>query len=346
MANDGSEPRCLSKRRGAHTGALIGVAISAVLLFFLFRGIDWAALGQALKQVNYLHMVTFTLSYVLVTWARAFRWKLLLPEESAPDSTTLAAATWIGSLATFTLPLRAGEFVRPWALTRWSQVPFSTGFATIITERVFDVLTLLALLGFSLARVPELPQLALVGAQALGVLALGISALMVVAYLRSALMIRIVYRIVSALIDNKALLERLMRMFEQFLSGIKAIRSLKELFLIILWSFVLWLNMAAYFQVGLWAMGIYPSMIVGLLVTVMVALAVAAPSAPGFLGTFQVGCVAALTTVFGYTRETAVAYSIVVHASQMFIIVFGGLVILYLKGLGFSELRRSMPEDG
>ncbi|MGA1531013.1 MAG: hypothetical protein ACO398_09770, partial [Kiritimatiellia bacterium] len=96
-----------------------------------------------------------------------------------------------------------------------------------------------------------------------------------------------------------------------------------------------------WYQVLLWGFGIYPSWWVGMMLNVMIALAVAAPSAPGFVGTFQVGCIVALSTIYGYSKEFAMAYSMIAHVFQMALIVVAGIVVLQLRGMKFSQLRKT-----
>jgi hypothetical protein len=103
----------------------------------------------------------------------------------------------------------------------------------------------------------------------------------------------------------------------------------------------MWFLVAFWFQGLLWAFGVYPSLWVGMMLNVMVALAVAAPSAPGFLGTFQVGCILALSTVYGFSKEFAMAYSVIGHLLQMVFNVAAGLFVLHRRGLTFSQLRSS-----
>ena len=59
------------------------------------------------------------------------------------------------------------------------------------------------------------------------------------------------------------------------------------------------------YQVALWMFGEFPSFWVGTMINVMLALAVAAPSAPGFIGTYQFGCVVALTYIYGVGLPTS-----------------------------------------
>ena len=127
----------------------------------------------------------------------------------------------------------------------------------------------------------------------------------------------------------------------EFIQGFKSISGVKEFLLVILGSILLWFSMALYNQLVLASFVSDASIITGIAITSILALAVAAPSAPGFIGTFQFGCVFALCEVFSYNKEMALAYSIVAHLVQYFLVAAHGLYILKKKGLSFRELSKT-----
>src|SRR5690606_35874307 len=81
-------------------------------------------------------------------WVRALRWKLLLRPVLRASTTDLAPVVAVGFMANNVLPLRTGELVRSYALSRRYGVRKTAALATIAVERLFDGLTLL---GFILA---------------------------------------------------------------------------------------------------------------------------------------------------------------------------------------------------
>ena len=64
-----------------HRGRLLGGAVLAVvLLAFFFRGMDWSALGTALREARLLPLLGLVVVTLGVYSARAWRWgDLLLP---------------------------------------------------------------------------------------------------------------------------------------------------------------------------------------------------------------------------------------------------------------------------
>jgi uncharacterized membrane protein YbhN (UPF0104 family) len=82
---------------------------------------------------------------------------------------------------------------------------------------------------------------------------------------------------------------------------------------------------------------------VSVVVSCLVAIAVAAPSAPGFIGVFQLGCVVALSYVYQYTSEFSLAYSLIVHLVQYVAIILLGFFCLSRAGLHLSKLK--VPQE-
>lgn len=340
----------MGKAGGARKNAAVflGVAISAIILGVLLYSVEWAVFWKTLGQADSAYIPLLVALIFFSFWIRALRWRYLLPSGTDFSTFRLFEAIIIGFFATCILPLRAGEFVRPLVLSRWQPVSFSLAFATVVTERVFDVLALMALLGLWLSQIDQAPALVVVGARALGVLALCILLVMIFSYFKSQAMLKLVRWILDRLgIANAKpqLSERLVVLIEEFLNGLRAISSYRELGLVIFWSLFLWFEMALMYQVGMWIFGEFPPFWVGVAITAMIALAVAAPSAPGFLGTFQAGCVVALSWIYGYSEAFAVAYSVLLHAFQIFFLVILGLLILRFEGLVFRDLRSSVPDE-
>ena len=77
----------------------------------------------------------------------------------------------IGMLGTFILPFRVGELIRAWTLNRSQGIPFAVGFASIVAERVFDIIALLFLFGICLLRIENAPPEVTSGAVVLGIIA-------------------------------------------------------------------------------------------------------------------------------------------------------------------------------
>lgn len=331
-----------ASRIAVYTSALLSLAI----LITLGLRLDWRLFLNELQGVHWPYLPVLILLTLATFWVRALRWRHLLPHSEKVSRTSLFEATLVGFTATFILPLRIGEIIRPWVLSRWQPVKFSAGLASIVTERAFDALTLMAMLGLTFAKMESVPPLVSVGAKVVAILSISVLAVIVTAYLGSAKIIRLGERLIISTLGKRAptLANRLVGLIEDFLSGLRGISSLKDLSWSIFWSIVLWALLALLYQIGLWSFGLTPSPWVGITVCVMIALAVAVPGAPGFVGTFQLGCVVGLA-LFDFSEEFAVAYSIVLHVLQAVTVILAGFMILHRRGLHLTEIREEVAQE-
>lgn len=126
----------------------IGVAISLLFLWLALRGVNPQELWQAVKHFNWFLSVPFVALTMLSMWVRTWRWRyILLPTADIPTH-----RLWNPLMAGFALngllPARLGEFARGYVLAKMDNLPFARVFATIVVERIFDMLILLGLLAY------------------------------------------------------------------------------------------------------------------------------------------------------------------------------------------------------
>jgi uncharacterized protein (TIRG00374 family) len=313
----------------------LGMLAVVGLLVFVLRHVDPAEVRRGFARVDLRLLPVLVALVALNFWIRSWRWRYLLKDGRSMSQRSLIEATTIGFMATFILPFRAGEVARPWILTRWEAIRFGPAVASIVTERVLDTLVIIGFFGLAASRIEEAPAWLDTGAKLLGAIAVVGTVLMLLAYFASGFFSRLARKLIDRLLFPACcakLRTALNQLVDGFLDGLKAITSIRQLLLVIIASLLLWLEMALFYQVGLWTLGIPLGPTAGLMVTVLVALAVAAPGPPGFLGTFQIGCLAALG-LFEIDRETGLSYAIVTHLVQAAVIILAGLWMLQARGL-------------
>ena len=120
---------------------------------FVFRGMDFPTLGRALAKADPLCLAGVVLAALITYLLRAWRWGYLLAPMARVPLGELFSATCIGFMTGLVVP-RAGEIVRPYLVARRHPVSISAGFATIILERLFDLLTVLILFALYLFALP------------------------------------------------------------------------------------------------------------------------------------------------------------------------------------------------
>ncbi len=303
----------------------IGILVSFGLVVWLYFSIQWSEVWLHLQNINYFVLLPLTFLLVVHFYVRALRWRYLLPEtEKKPGINALFDCIMMGNLATYLLPLRAGEFIRPYLLTHFSSYNFSTVFSSVIVERFFDLAIVLLTFAYVVANVEGLPSWSKEGAYALGVMAIGILGFIIVGSIFPKLILNIASKTIFFL--PKSINVKICKFLEDLLISAQVVSNFKNLLIIIFLSLVVWFLCYFFTYVGLFMLPGDFTIIMALTLTVVVALAVAAPSAPGFIGIYQTACIASFK-IFGFSSEMAVTYSIVTHLLNY--ILFGVCAFIF-----------------
>ena len=323
---------------------VVGIAVSVGALVWAFREIDLDRFTEAFTSISWIPIVPFVVLYLLHFLFRALRWRLLLPdtEGERPTIRTLFDSIMLGNLATFLLPFRLGEFIRPLVLTRWSPYRFGAAFVSVVIERFFDLSSALLSLVIVLSFIPSMPDWLQYTVYALGTMASGLLVFLVCGCLLPKQIESLVVIFLRPL--PKSISNPLNRFLIDLIHGAGVIRTPTRLLAILTLTFVVWATTFLQFYALLFIFpGENSSISLAMTLGVFVALAVAAPSVPGFLGVFQLGCVAAFQ-LFSYPAAAAQVYSIVTHGLTYLFIVGTGTIILMSRNLNLLELKRAVEK--
>ena len=318
---------------------IVIIAISALYLCHSFKDINFYLLRQEFSKTNATYIFLWIVIFLISGIIRSLRWRLLLNDNSIPVFDLFHSMN-IGNLASMVLPFRAGEFIRPYYLNEWSKIGFSRALVSVILERVFDVLGMLTFFFLFAGSIKELPTLIEVSLRGLPILTLILIIGMLLARFLPERMDGLFRYVVNYLPNSIS--SKLTLLFSEVILGLGSIRTISQLAQILIWTILLWWSYAYSFSLVLASLGEENLISVGAVISVFVALAIAAPSAPGFLLTFELGCTAALG-VFAYSKEFSLAFAIIAHGLQFFFIIFIGIYSLIKKGLTFSSLRQRLP---
>jgi uncharacterized protein (TIRG00374 family) len=226
-------------------------------------------------------------------------------------------------------------------LARRTRLPASSVLGSVLLERLLDMVTILAFLGMVVLLVPVSDTIRRSG---IVFVAIAVAAMTLVVALqrRHPIALRFVSGAFALL--PAAMRARADAAMHGFIDGLQGIGGGAALLRIALYSLYLWLVIASVFAIGFVACGLpIPLVSGGLALVTIVAGAVSAPSAPGFIGTFQAGCILALA-LFGIGRADAIPYSFVVWAVQWLAQIVLGVVFLLRENISFRDIQAS--EEG
>ncbi len=129
----------------------VSVVITAAFVWTFRRGgLPLIPPMSALKKVELSTYVEYIALLIILHLARATRWRHLLAPIADIPLRRIIAVSWIGFLAILVMPLRAGEFVRPYMIRQKGKISIAAATGTIGAERVIDGLYLTVLLGICL----------------------------------------------------------------------------------------------------------------------------------------------------------------------------------------------------
>jgi hypothetical protein len=327
----------------------LGVAISVFFMILALRGLKLGELGAALQKANYIWLVPGVIIYFCAVWARAWRWVYLLRPVLPISTRELFPIVTIGYAGNNIFPARAGEILRAILMKREYQVSISASLATIIVERVFDGVTMLA---FVFLNLPELARLtadsgfvgniqnlALWGAGAfIGALAV---------FLMAAMFPEISLRIITVLTRRwmpSRLRMKILDVSERFLSGLEALRTPGHVLMVFVTSVVIWLLETGKYWFLMHAFPFEVSFFALMLMNGIVNLATTIPSAPGYVGTFDAPGIAVLMA-YHVPQAIATAYTLVLHIALWFPITALGLYYMTRKGIAWSADLAKARQD-
>ena len=138
---------------------VFGTLISAVTLYLAFRNVPFSELVDYLLSIDYFWLLP-SVALVIIGFAlRALRWQYIMGASHRISFWQAFHPLMIGFAINCVLPGRVGELARPIVLRRQVDVPLTTGLATIVVERVFDLLMLLILFMWVSAGVQINPEI-------------------------------------------------------------------------------------------------------------------------------------------------------------------------------------------
>ena len=324
---------------------VVVIALAIGLLAVFLRNADlsqvWASVTKARTDLLLLSLALTCGTFVV----RAERWQYLLGPLGRTRFSTVFRATVIGFAASAVLPARAGEVIRPYLLARREGLSATAAFATIIVERILDLVAVLLLMAVFLiwfdpgieARDSKAFQAVRFGGLMMAPVAVGTLAVM---FFMAGHPERLHAWVLKAEAILPARIAAMIARFAQtFAEGFAVVRSPGRLAAAIAWSIVLWVAIAS----GIWAVsiafGIAMPFTGAWLMLGPLVVGVAVPT-PGGVGGFHEAYRFGATAFFGADNNSAVGAAIVLHAISVGPVIIAGLLFIVQDGLKLGGMAR------
>lgn len=321
---------------------VLGTAVTLVSAYFALRNVNFEEVWDTLQASDYWWLVPALATMALAVFVRAVRWRYLFVKERRPGLWPLSEALLVGHFFNTVLPARAGDLARVGAINIRAGTSRAEALATVIVERVFDVLALLLLLFVAL---PWLPEVTWVRTAAIVAVVFGIAftGCVVVLTLYGERPLHFLMKPLGWLPFLSA--HRLERAAVNLSKGLMGVRRAHLGGISFVLTVISWLLFALSFWLVMlcFDFGLAPG--AGLLVVIATGFSLALPAAPAGLGVFEAATVVALAA-YDVPKSEALSYALVLHAVNIVPFLIAGALVLNAHGIRHGRQLRSAAAAG
>ncbi|NOZ08632.1 MAG: flippase-like domain-containing protein [FCB group bacterium] len=291
----------------------MGILISLAGLIWAFYDFSFDQFLTALKGVNYYFILAACGLMIFSVFVRAVRWNYLISVEKKVKRRRLFEAEFIGYFGNFVLPLRLGELLRTYVVSKGEHLSATFVFGSVVLERLLDtvsmgVLTILMVFQFNLPKEIE------------GYIHTGLIVILSLGVILSYLFIRI-----NGL-HSQSKFSLVVKKFTASFTLLTNTVRYKAFAL----SLVLWLIYWGATHLIQMSMHLGMSPINSLTVLLLTSFVGSIPSAPGMIGTYHAAAKYTLVKVIGgYSASQAINFAVLLHGyGYILFILIGGYYFL------------------
>ncbi|MCD4655399.1 flippase-like domain-containing protein [bacterium] len=327
----------------------IGLLISVVFLWLVFRQIHLAEVWEAMQNLKIVWLLPAILVYFAGVWVRTTRWCILMRPVKKSTTSRFFPIYVISYMANNILPMRIGDIYRAYIVGKKEKVSKSASLVTIGVERIFDGLTMLALLSVAIMLFPIKHETVRQAVQIGSVLFLGAILICYVVLLKKQWSEWLFKKFLSLVPDKFH--SRLRSLFDDIHQGLDALKGGYETALVAALSLITWLIEALSYHLVFIAFGFNGPFHIAIATMALVNLMIIVPAAPGYFGPFELACVIILGKrgygeITGFSQNVAAAYALVLHVVVQWIpSTLLGLIYMWSEHISFKEIEEDYSGD-
>ena len=320
---------------------IIGIFISLILLYFVFRDVEPQKVLHELLNINYFIIIPAVIIQILSYWVRAMRWTLMLSSIKKISTSRIFPIICINYLANNLLPLRAGEFVRAYMIGQKEGISKATALSTVIVERVYDGVTLALFFGVIAFIYPFPTSVKISGALLSMVFVVALLFILVIALFREKAL-KVINFFLKFLPEKIRV--KVYGILEKLIDGFDVIKDKKNLLMIAFYSVLAWCMEACLIYAIAAAFGFSSTFYLALITLVFVNFFIMIPSSPGNIGTFEGACRYSLG-LFNVTKDVTASFALIYRVFQYIPITIIGFICLFKEGMTFSSITSLSKKD-
>jgi len=327
---------------------IFGLAIAFTALYYTLRNVSFGEVIYSFKEMEYIYIFPAIVLVLLGYVFRAYRWKILLETSLKVNVSELYSPLMVGFLGNF-LPARAAEILRPYLLSKKSDITFSAAFASIIVERLFDMIMLILIViwvfwfeagvfspdlefsGFSVQ------EMAIKFGQICALVAVALAVFIYFLLTRKKVVMRLVFWSTSFM--NEKWRNKVVHFIDEFAKGCEVVKNFGTLIKTCVYSFLIWASNIFYLYPLYYAFDLQYKTIPSLFIlAVMVAICITVVPTPGFLGSYNAGVLIALHEVMGESEIKSISLGMVGWVLSAGIVLVGGLYFIFHEHMSLKDI--------
>lgn len=323
-----------SRRPGARLLFILVNLLSVAGLIWALRDARLGDFKDDLATMDWKWVALAVVIQLAVYLLYAVRWILVLRPVVRIGFWQSVRFVYVGLFGNELLPFKVGEILRPYLLSRETQLPLSVSFSSILIERIFDGIWLCFALAVTLQFVhfPRQFRYLVDGAWVLAAIVLGGTVLLAIAMFkkrgRAAIMQTGWRRHWAVLMEDLALIGHSRYLYLAFLQSMPAL---------VLQVIPIW----AAFKGYLFDLSILDAFALMITLRLLVAL----PQAPGNIGLFQLLTREVLIKIFHISSGDAGRFSVVLWGIVTLPLIAGGWIAVWAEEADIFELRRAAEDQ-
>ena len=327
--------------------ALLSLVVGGVCVLYALHGMDRHAVGQALRALAPSTIGIYLATLVVTHLFRTLRWEYLLRAlgTSLPFKRLLPISS-VGFMAILALPVRLGEFVRPYLVARERDVRMSTMVGAVAVERIVDgLLVSLLFFGAYLASAGALFSPQLRAAAWLSICGfVGLMIFLVLAQIWTDRTIAVALRLTLIEWLAPARAQAAGEKLRSLISGFRALADRRNFSIFLVQSIVYWGSTGF----GMWIlarrMNLPISFGAALVIMAFTGVVLTLPNSPGLVGQFHAAIKMGLGAYLpiAVVNSSGMAYAIVLHGIQT--VWYIGVGLLSLPALSRPGVHVSLKD--
>lgn len=303
---------------------VVPLLISTVILWWMYRGMDWAQISAAVnEEMDWTWMIASLPFGIMAEALRGYRWRLALEPlgEKARNHTCLNAI-FLSYGSSLVVP-RVGEFLRCGVLKRYDNVSFTQSMGTVVTERCIDVIIILVLSGLTvLMEIPVFTRIASETGMSLDVI---LAKFTLTGYLVTLLCLLLIGAMGWWVSRKLGIFSRIGTILKDLKVGLFSIRYIRQRGLFLLYSIGIWVSYFLHFYLTFYCFEYTANLgfNVALVAFVVGTFAVLVPT-PNGAGPWHFA-VKTVLVLFGVSQTDGAVFVLIVHTIQTALVALLGV---------------------